>query len=173
MEYKLRNRRGSSDREGKIGEISPCFCPILFSYPPIPAAKSSSWTPARYWGQHGCSKKFSKAFTPSCSLCPDSICRDCPDFTPKPLLERATPNSQLSQGMPPGFQGYDKPRSLIQAEAACPRVGHSLGGRLLPTGAEQQPWCLFASVINHKDTGKGCSSSKQAASQARSRRREI
>lgn len=155
-----------------MGETSPCFCPILFSYPPIPAAKSSAWTLAQYWGHHRCSNKFSKALTPSYSLCPDSICRNCPDFTPKSLLERATPNSQLSQGMLLGFQGH-KPRSLIQAEAALPRVGHSLGGRLLPTGAEQQPWCLFASVINHKDTGKSCSSSRQAASQARSRRREI
>lgn len=48
-----------------------------------------------------------------------------------------------------------------------------MGGRLLPTGAEQQLWSLFVPVINHKDTGKGYSSSKQAMSQAWRRRREI
>lgn len=163
---------GVATGEGKIGEISPCFCPILFRDQPTPAAKSSAWTPAQFWGQCGSSKKFSKVFTPISSLCPDTICRACSDFTPKSLLERATLNSQLSQGMLLGFQGCDKPRSLLQAEAALPRAGHSLGGRL-STGTEQHPRCLFASVINHQDIGKGYSSSKQALSQAWSRRREI
>lgn len=93
--------------------------------------------------------------------------------------QRLTPSSpegcwlalRYAAGLP-RILSKDNPRSRIRGKAALPGVGHSMGGRLLTTGAEQQPWCFFASVINHKDTGKVYSYSKQAASQSQ-RRREI
>lgn len=116
--------------EGKIGEISPCFCPILVRDQPtlvqshlfghLPSTGDSMEAPRDFPRPSPPAPAF--ALTPSAGTALNS--------TPKSLLERATPISQLSQGMLLGFQGCDEPRSLIQAEAALPRVGHSLGGRL-------------------------------------------
>lgn len=163
-----------------MGEVSHPFCPVSFRYQLISAGESSAWTPARCWGQDSCAKLSPLALTTSYSLCPEGICRSCSDLSPKSLLERATSKSRnrgiySPRGVLLGFQGY-YPRITAgpapRKGTGLPGVGHSMGGRLLTTGAEQQLWCFFASVINHKDTGKVYSSSKQAVSQSRRRRRK-
>lgn len=156
--------------EEKVGEISHRFCPVSSGYQQLIAVgKSSTWRAARCQGQCGCAKPSSRALTPSYSLCPQGICRSCSDFT---WLERATPNALLSRGVSAPTMPRALAKARIPGRASLPGVGRSMGGRLLATGAEQPPWYFFASLINHEDTGKVYSYSRQAASQTQ-RRREI
>lgn len=63
-----------------------------------------------------------------------------------------------------GSQGCDKPRSLIQAEAALPRVGHSLGGRCCPQELSSSPGVsLPLSLITSTQGRAGDPPSRQPA----------
>lgn len=109
MEYNLSIRRGRSNRGRENRRDFTLFLPHFICLDSCPV-----------WGTAWKLQEIFQDIQPQ--LCPDSICRDWPDFTPQSLLERATPPSQEFQGMLLGFQGYDKPRSLIQAEAALQRL---------------------------------------------------